>query len=174
MARIPSVFTGLLAFALLFSLASFADVGPGPDPATLPYFVINATYGGQPVPDGTTAEIHCLINGEENFVPTASLYCESGICRNSGWYKFSPCIHSENATAVFEFRSESFAGNRSINTTAVPVTGGVTAHYDAALSPDGTSSMRRSGENANPPSTCPISLALPLLALLGVYCVRAK
>ncbi|VVC72079.1 Uncharacterised protein [uncultured archaeon] len=166
MARISFVLIVAVAFCL-FSQVVFADAGPGPDPATLPYVVLNVTYNGAPVPNETTVQVYCFVNGIENWVPTTSLSCENGICSNSGWYKLSPCVHSENATAVFEFAGIAALGNRSVNSSALKILGGKTYSYDVSISGSGAVSAVETGVTDNPASFCPISFALLAVALLG-------
>ncbi|MDD5317709.1 MAG: hypothetical protein PHF51_03160 [Candidatus ainarchaeum sp.] len=174
MARKPAFAAAAAMLICVFSQLTLADAGPGPDPATLPYVVLNVTFNGQPVPDDTQVKVHCLVNGIESPVPSSSLECARGICGNSYWYKLSPCARSGNATAVFEFSHPSILGNRGVNTSALPIEGGKTYGYDVAISLDGSVSSRQTGVSENQPGLCPVSLAIPLLALLGFAWTRAK
>jgi hypothetical protein len=162
-----------LAIALAaLSCACLADVGPGPDPATLPYVVIDATFDGWPVPDETVAVAHCFVDGEENFVPTTTLSCSGGVCKNSGWYKLSPCVDSQNASAVFEFTIP--LADRTINTSALPIRGGKTYRYAVAMTNDGRAEADFESVSDNAPSLCPLSLAILALAGLGIAAKRCE
>jgi len=161
-------------FFFLIALTTFlpilsADIGPGPDAQTLPYVVLDATYAGQPVPDGTVVTAYCFINGELSKVPTTTFDCMNGVCKNSGWYKLSPCVKEENASAIFEFNHPSLG---AINTTIVPIKAGTTYYYNVKLNADGTSEVEKTGEETNKRTGfCFLGLFLPLLAI-GIIITR--
>jgi len=160
-----SFFVALMALILV----SFADI-PGPEPSTVPYVVLNVTYDGQPVPDGTVVNAYCIVNGKLSGVPTTSFACEGGICRNSGWYKLSPCAREENATAIFELSHPSFG---AINTTPLPIKRGMTYYYDIRLGSNGTSEEQKTSEEeaGGKGGICLLGFFLPLLAL-GIEIAR--
>jgi len=155
----------LIAVASVLA-ASIGDVGPGPDPSTLPYVRMNVKLDGQPVPDTTQVEVACHVSGEDHGLPTTTLSCEGGVCENSGWYKLSPCVDSDNATAVFTFHCESFPQDYS--TEPLPVKGGWTHGYLVEIgseSGDVNVTHFAPEPNKKDDSTCPALFIL--LGLLG-------
>ena len=156
---------GFIAFAVaLAALASIclADVGPGP--TDIPGITLHATIDGSPIPDGTTAKLHCYFgNGTEFMGPTGTWGCEGGTC-TGGMYKLNPCASSGNAT--FEFSNPSFSQNYTTSPPVLVERGNDYSFNVSISSSSGTAAISGQG-NPQPLKAC----AGILLVLFGLAAV---
>ncbi len=152
---------------LALAAVAIADVGPGP--SDLPGIAIYATIDGAPVPNDTTAQMHCFVNGQEFMGPTAQYECTDGVCMGS-MYKLCPCGSSGNAT--FEFSSPSFGMNY---TTAPPVLieHGNNYYFNVTIRTNSRTAGITGTGSPQPPAPCG-SIFILLAALLAVPLLAVK
>ena len=152
----------------LLALAAFAFADAGPGPMDMPGVTLHATIDGQPVPDGTSALLHCYTGDEEFRGPGGSWSCEAGVC-TGGMYKLNPCARDANAT--FEFINAAWGRNY---TTSPPVHLERGNDYDFNVSISTTSGTTGIAGEGRPQLMKQCGLSFVLAGLAAVLLVAVK